>query len=119
MGKILRRIKIEGKDTVVLFDTGALHNFILRTLIPKDAVFIENSPPSEAYVGPIKVRIDGWYLLEVKIDNKKFGTIFVPVDDLGYDIDTKSDRVKLEAIIGVIGMEQAGIVLDPSSGKIH
>jgi len=35
MGKILRRIKIGGKDTIVLFDTGALHNFILRNPIPK------------------------------------------------------------------------------------
>ncbi len=112
MGRIIKRIEIEGQSAVALFDTGANYTYVRADLIqnvPRRRV----AQPVRVAIGGQEIEITEVCLIEGAIEGLNFFTDALPVPELG-----EADGHELDAIIGARTMEQWEIRLDPSTGEL-
>ena len=110
--RIVKKIEIEGKEAVALFNTGSWHTYVRETLIVK--------VPKRSILKSYKIALGG-KIIEVKekciimgkIEGFDFDTEAVPVDEIG-----KIDGFDLDTIIGAVTMEEWEIKLDPKTGSL-
>jgi len=112
MGRIVKRIEIEGQEATALFDTGANYSYVRAELVSQ-APRRQMAPPIVVALGGQEIEIREVCLVEGKIEGLPFLTDAVPVADLG-----EVDGQRLDAIIGARTMEQWEIRLDPSTGEL-
>ena len=112
MGRIVKRIEIEGREATALFDTGANYSYVRAELVSQ-APRRQMAPPIVVALGGQEIEIREVCLVEGKIEGLPFLTDAVPVADLG-----EVDGQRLDAIIGARTMEQWEIRLDPSTGEL-
>ncbi len=112
MSRVIKRIEIEGKEGVALFDTGAFHTYVLRKYlkgIPRRRV----SKPYEVSLGGKTLVVRDHLVINGKIEGLDFTTTVVPIDSLG-----KADGHQLDAIIGAITMEEWEITVNPKDASL-
>jgi hypothetical protein len=110
MARIVKEIRVSGKTLKALFDSGSLRSYLKA----------EFRPPTTRKVKPIMVGMGGETLhldercdLTATIDGLEFDTTVYIVHELG-----ETEHGSLDAIIGVLTMEEWYIKLDPRMGEI-
>jgi predicted aspartyl protease len=111
--KIIKEIEIGDKKAIALFDTGATHNYVKRSLVKADTPKIVIPRPYKVALGGKKIEVRELYLLLGKIEGWELDIEAVLVDDLG-KVDTK----EIDAIIGVLTMEKWEIIPNPKDGTL-
>jgi len=112
MSRVIRKIEIEGKEAVALFDTGAFHTYVLRKYL-QDVASRPVAQPYEVSLGGQTFTVRERALVNGKIEGLDFDTTVVPVTSLG-----KADGQELDAIIGAITMEHWEITVNPRDGSL-
>ena len=112
MSRVIRKIEIEGKEAVALFDTGAFHTYVLRTHL-QDVASRPVAQPYDVSLGGQMFTVRERALVNGKIEGLDFDTTVVPVTSLG-----KADGQELDAIIGAITMEHWEITVNPRDGSL-
>lgn len=112
MGRIVKRIEIEGQPATALFDTGANYTYVRSDLV-QNAPRRRVAQPVRVAIGGQEIEITEICLIEGAIEGLSFFTDAVPVSELG-----EVDGHELDAIIGARTMEQWEIRLDPSTGEL-
>ncbi|MFH1562331.1 MAG: hypothetical protein ABIF11_02770 [Nitrospirota bacterium] len=110
MGRIIRRIEIEGREAVALFDTGAVSTYVRKDYLINSPKKIVREPYHVALGGKM-IEIKEICLIGGSIEGLPFDTEAVPIDEIG-----KADGCELDAIIGAITMEQWEVRIDPRRG---
>ena len=112
MARIVKKIEIEGKSAVALFDTGAIYTHV-RSDLAKGVPRIEVPTPPRMAIGGKVIEIKELCFVRGKIEGLDFVAEAVPVDELG-----EADGHKLDVLIGARTMEQWEIKLDPRTGEL-
>jgi len=112
LGRIIKKIEIEGQTAVALFDTGAVFTYVKQPYLA-NAVRKPLAAPFHVALGGRDVDVRELCLIDGKIEGLAFDTDAVPVNELG-----KADGHELDAIIGVLTMERWEIRLDPKTGTL-
>jgi hypothetical protein len=107
MSRIIKTIEIEGKPAVALFDTGAFHTYVARSLL-KNIRGRPVSRPYEVALGGKTLVVREHIVVNGKIEGLDFTTTVVPVSRLGV-----ADGQRLDAMIGAITMEEWEITINP------
>jgi predicted aspartyl protease len=110
LGRIIKKIEIEGQTAVALFDTGAVFTYVKQNFL-ENAVGKPLVEPFHVVLGGNTIDIRELYLIGGRIEGLAFDTDAVSVDELG-----RADGHELDAIIGVLTMERWEIRLDPKTG---
>jgi len=107
MGRIIKEIEVEGHPAMALFDTGAMHTYILDRLlldVPKRTV----ARPYKVSIGGREIEVHELCVALGKIEGLDFDAEAVPIDHLG-----RADGHELDVIIGVLTMEKWEIAVNP------
>ncbi len=112
MGRIIKRIEIEGQGATALFDMGANYTYVRADLV-RQAPRRRVVQPVRVALGEQAMEIRKVCLVEGRIEGLPFLTDAVPVADLG-----EADGQQLDTIIGARTMEQWEIRLDLSTGEL-
>ena len=112
MGRIIKKIEIEGQTAVALFDTGAVFTYVKQPYLV-NAVRKQLAAPFHVALSGRSIDVQELCLIDGKIEGLDFDTDAVPVNELG-----KADGHELDAIIGVLTMERWDIRLDPKAGTL-
>ena len=106
MGRIRQMIKINGRESWTLFDSGARNTYI----IPEIASFLSTSnvshPFRTALGGEIK-EAKQTALLEAEVEGHPISTHAMVIDKIGANEDGKA----IEVLFGALSMQQWGIRL--------
>ncbi|MBU1262295.1 retropepsin-like domain-containing protein [bacterium] len=113
MGRIIKKIEIEGKEIMALFDTGATYTYILAEHLRDVPKKVVRGEPYRVILGGRTVEVKEICLISGSIEELSFDTEAVPIDEIG-----KADGHNLGAIIGAVTMEQWEIRLDPKSQNL-
>lgn len=112
MSRIMKQIEIEGKPAIALFDTGAWHTYVRRSLLA--GVPIRVLPkPYRVGLGGREIEVKESCVAIGSIEGLSFDAEAIPIDGLG-----KADGHDLDVIIGALTMEKWEIKLDPKSGAL-
>ena len=112
MGRIIKKIEIEGKPAFALFDTGAFYTYVRSTLVA-DAPRREVTSPPRVVLGGKIIEIRELCIVEGKIEGLDFFADVVPIEEIG-----KAEGYDLDALIGTLTMERWEIKLDPKNGVL-
>ena len=112
MSRIIKEIEIEGKPSVALFDTGAIHTYIRRGFlsdVPKRTI----TKPYKVALGGKEIEVREVCVALGKIEGLEFDAEAVPVDQIG-----RADGHELDAIIGALTMEKWEMKIDPKTQAV-
>jgi len=111
MARTFKNIKIDGKDALVLFDTGSLRSYVREGLASK---IRWKTTPFEVGLGGRSFKISEACGLNCMIEGLEFDIKAHPVKGLGKDEHGR----EIDAIIGATAMEEWGLIPDPRTGEI-
>ena len=109
MGRIIKKIEIEGKPAVALFDTGAVYTYV-RSFLVRHAPRVAMTPPVHVSLGGREIHIREVCFIHGKIEGLDFLTDAVPVEEIGH-----ADGHELDTLVGARTMEQWEIILNPKT----
>src|SRR5437016_8436683 len=109
MSRVIKTTEIEGQPVKALFDTGAIHSYVLRQYL-EGVPMRQVAKPYEVALGGETIKIRERALVNGKIEGLDFDTSVVPVDLVG-----KANGHDLDAIIGAITMEAGAITVNPKA----
>jgi len=113
MGRIRKAIKVNGRDSWTLFDTGARNTYV----VPEVAVLLTTSRvehPFRSAIGGERKETKETALLEAEVEGRHISTHAMVVDEIGIDEDGK----RIEILFGALAMQQWGIRLIPDEEKL-
>lgn len=113
MGRIRQLLKVRGRDSWTLFDSGARNTYV----IPEVAAVLTTSPlahPIRTALGGSLKASDTAALLEAEVDGLPISTHAIVIEKIGDDEDGKP----IEILFGALAMQQWGIRLIPEQEKI-
>lgn len=112
MARIVKTIEVEGKDVVALFDTGAIHTYVQRSLtegVPRRSIL----KSFKVALGAKEIEVNEFCLIHGRIEGLDFDTKAVPVDEIG-----KIDEKNLDILIGALTMEEWEIIPNPKDATL-
>jgi len=112
MSRIIKEIEIEGKPGMALFDTRAIHTYILNRFlvdVPKRTIL----KPYKVALGGREIEVREVCVALGKIEGLEFDAEAVPIDQIG-----RADGHELEAIIGALTMEKWEMKIDPKTQMV-
>jgi len=112
MARIVKNIEVEGRQAVVLFDTGAILTYVREAFL-SSAPRKPATEPSRVALGERSIKVRELCLVGGRIEGLAFDTDAAPVQELG-----RADGHKLDVIIGALTMERWEIKLDPRAGRL-
>ena len=110
--RIVKEIEIEGKHVKALFDTGSLHTYVIRAFLEGVPIRLLSEPYRVALGGRV-IEVREYCAVEGKIEGYVFDTKVVPIDNLG-----RVDGREMDALIGVLTMEEWEISVNPKDGTL-
>jgi len=111
MARTFKSIQIEGKEALVLFDTGSLRSYVREELASQ---IRWKTVPFTVGLGGRSFQISEACVLNCAIDGLPFDIEAHPVEEIGTDEKGK----KIDGIIGALSMEKWGLTPDPRTGSI-
>lgn len=111
MTRTLRNIEIEGKEALVLFDTGSIRSYVKEEFASPIRRKIK---PFEVGLGGRSYKIEETCLLNCAIEGLEFDIEAHPVKEIGRD---EKGRM-IDGIMGALAMEKWGLTPDPRTGSI-
>ena len=112
MAKILRKVIIEGHETMALFDTGSARSYILKA-ITKEAPGIVVKPYTVG-IGNRMIIVKEECILKGEIEGLEFTIKAVPVDELG-----TINGHTIGVIIGATAMEEWKVGIDVAKAELN
>jgi len=113
MGRIRRMIRVRGRDTWTLFDSGARNTYIIPDVAARLSITALPHPTSAKLGGETKSSSQAAVLLG-DLDGKPFHTEAMVIDRIGTDEDGRI----IEVLFGALAMQQWGIRLIPAEEKL-
>ena len=112
MSRIVKRIEIEGREAVAIFDTGALHSYVTKYLL-KDVPIRPVLEPYKVALGGRIIEVKEYCSINGKIEELGFHTGIIPVDELG-----RINGQTVDVLIGALTMEEWEIIPNPKDGTL-
>ncbi|MEW6618091.1 MAG: hypothetical protein AB1422_01855 [bacterium] len=112
MSRIVKKIEIEGKEVMALFDTGAMHTYVCNEIVGSAPTIIIPEPYKVAFDGRI-IEVKKLCLLWGKIEGRGLDMEAVPIDDIG-----RINGNKIDVVIGALTMEKWEIIPNPKDGTL-
>jgi hypothetical protein len=112
MARIVKKIEVEGKEVMALFDTGAIHTYIQRKLVegvPRRGILKK----FKVALAGKEIIVDEFCLIHGKIEGLEFDTKAIPVDEIG-----KVNGKQLDILIGALTMEEWEIIPNPKDATL-
>jgi len=113
VGRIRQMIKVCGRDSWTLFDSGARNTYVIPDVAALLATTDLPCPTHTKLGGETKTSSHAAVLLG-EVAGKPFHTEAMVIDQIGVDEDGKA----LEVLFGALAMQQWGIRLIPESEKL-
>lgn len=113
MGRIRQLLRVHGRDSWTLFDSGARNTCV----IPEVAAVLTTSPlahPIQTALGGSLKASNTAALLEAEVEGLPISTHAIVIEKIGEDEDGKP----IEILFGALAMQQWGIRLIPEQEKI-
>lgn len=113
MGRVRQMIKVDGRDSWALFDTGARNTYITRTAaesLPK----LKAPHPFRSGLGGRVIETDLSTVLQGEVQGRLIATHALVVDSIGTDEDGKP----IDVLFGALAMEQWGIRPVPDEDRL-
>lgn len=110
--RILKEIEIEGKKAKALFDTGAVHTWVIKKLL-KNVPTKKISKSYRVGLGGKNVEVKEMCLINGKIEGLDFSTSAISVDEIG-----KINGDKIDVLVGALTLEEWEITLNPKEGTL-
>jgi hypothetical protein len=113
MGRIRQKIKVDGRESWTLFDTGARNTYV----VPEVAVLLTTSKlkkPFRSAIGGEHKEAKETALLEAEVEGRRISTHAMIVDEIGRDEEGK----RIEILFGALAMQQWGIRLIPEEERL-
>lgn len=111
--RIIKKIEIEKQEVTALFDTGALHTYIVKNFL-KDVPIQKILEPYKVALGGRRIEVNEHCLVNGKIEGLGFSTYAIPIDELG-----KVNGNTINVIIGALTMEEWEIIPNPKDGTLN
>ena len=110
--RIVKKVEIEGQETTALFDTSALHTYIVRFLL-KEVPLRQVLEPYRVALGGKRIEVKQYCSVNGKIEGFGFHTAAIPVDEIG-----KINGQTINVLIGALTMEEWEIIPNPKDGTL-
>ena len=113
MGGIRQAIRIDGRNSWTLFDTGARNTYI----VPEVAALLTTSTmktPFRSALGGEHKETTVTALLEAEVEGRRISTHAMVVDEIGKD----EDGQRIDVLFGALAMQQWGIRLIPEDERL-
>jgi hypothetical protein len=111
VARILRKVIIEGRETIALFDTGSARSYALEALA-KEAPRVAVRPYTVG-IGGRTITVREECILRGEIEGLEFTVKAIPVDELGC-----IDGHAIGIIIGATAMEEWEIRIDMAKAEL-
>lgn len=111
MARTFKNIQIEGKEALVLFDTGSIRSYVRKEFASE---IKRRTNPFKVGLGGFSFEINEVCLLNCEIEGLEFDIEAHPVEDLGSDEYAR----RIDAVIGALAMEKWALIPDPRTGSI-
>lgn len=112
MGRIVRKLKIDGEEVKALFDTGSGRSYIKKDVVPK-GVSRSKIRPFRTGLGGEHRKIGEVCVVEPEIEGNSFDIKVHPLERIG-EIEGK----EVELLVGATSMEEWNIKLDPRENEL-
>ncbi len=112
MSRVIKKIEIEGQEVNALFDTGAVNTYILKDMVANVPI-LSIEQPYKVGLGGDTIEVTEVCVFRGKIEGLGFDGKAIPVEKIG-----KIDGNNVEAIIGVLVMENWEISVNPKDGTL-
>jgi hypothetical protein len=113
MGRVLQKIKVDGRDFWTRFDTGARNTYV----VPAVAQLLVTRKMRQVFrssIGGGVKETDTAALLEAEVEGRPIFTNAMVVDEIGQDEDGKP----IEILFGALAMQQWGIRPIPDQERL-
>lgn len=111
MANILRKVSIEGRETIALFDTGSARSYVLKTL--SQGASRVTVKPYTVGIGGRTITVREECILKGEIEGLEFTIKAVPIDELG-----SINGYAIGIIIGATAMEEWEIRIDMAKAEL-
>jgi len=111
MSRTFKNIEIEGKEALVLFDTGSYRSYVRKEFASENRW---KTIPFEVGLGGCRFRLSEACGLNCTIEGLGFDIKAYPVEEIGRDEHGR----EIDAIIGATAMEEWALILNPKTGEI-
>jgi hypothetical protein len=113
MGRIRKAIRVAGKESWTLFDTGARNTYVIADVAARLATTDLPRPTPTRLGGETKLSSQAAVLVG-EVAGKPFHTEAMVIDRIGLDEEGKA----IEVLFGALAMQQWGIRLIPESEEL-
>jgi hypothetical protein len=113
MGRIRRKIKVDGRDCWTLFDTGARNTYVVPA-VARLLATSKTSHPIRSSIGGAVKETTTTALLEAEVEGRPISTHAMVLDEIGTD----EEGTPIEVLFGALAMQQWGIRLIPEEERL-
>jgi len=113
MGRMRQMIRVNGRESWTLFDSGARNSYVIREVAARLATVELPQPTYTKLGGETKVSTQATVLVG-EVAGKPFHTEAMVIDSIGPDEDGRP----IEVLFGALAMQQWGIRLIPESEEL-
>ena len=113
MGRVRRKITVDGRECWTLFDTGARNTYVVPSVAEHLATSRSAQPYRTALGSEIK-ETDTTAILQAEIEGHPISTHAMVIDEIGPDEDGRP----VEILFGALAMQQWGIRPIPDEERL-